>query len=168
MICTPRGGTRPACAVARGGFTLTELVLVIAVLGGLAVVAGPRFFGTREFDERLFFDETWAALRYAHKLAVATGCETQVSIVANGYSLAQRSGCDAGLFDRPVVHPGTTDPAYTGTAPPGVTLSSDVSPFRFDALGRARDGGGSVTDVSLTVGARTLVVAGETGFVGVP
>ena len=56
------------------GFTLTELVVTIAILGALALVSAPRFFGAREFDDRFFFDDTWNALRHAQKLAVATGC----------------------------------------------------------------------------------------------
>jgi hypothetical protein len=34
-----------------------------------------------------------------------------------------------------------------------------------DALGRALNSGGTVTDVTVTVGSRTLSIVGETGFV---
>jgi MSHA pilin protein MshC len=145
-----------------------ELVLVLVVIGILAGVAGPRFFGRAEFDERLFFDDARSALRYAQKLAVATGCEVRVSIAANAYGLAQQSTCSGGAFDQPVVHPGTGAPSYANTAPAGVALTSDVNPFRFDSLGRARDAGGGTTDVTVTVGTRTLLVEGETGFVRSP
>ncbi len=150
------------------GFTLVELVAVLGLLGILAAVSGPRFFARSGFDERLFFDDARAAVRHAHKLAVATGCPVQVTIAANSYGLAQRSACDAGPFAQPVVHPGTGAAGYTNTAPSGISLGADVTPFVFDALGRTRDAGGIPTNVTLTVGARTFRVAGETGFVSFP
>lgn len=159
-------GTPPL--LRRAGFTLVELVLALTVIGILAVVGGPRFFGTDAFDARLFFDEARSAVRFAQKLAVATNCEVQVTIGGNAYVIEQRAACDTGAFTQAVVHPGTGAGGYAGTAPSGVTLTADVTPFRFDALGRARDGAGVVTDVTITVGGRTLVVAGETGFVAGP
>jgi len=148
-----------------GGFTLTEIVLALVILGALATMAAPRFFEQSGFDERLFRDDALAALRYAQKLAVATGCQVQVSVASDAYTLVQRSACDSGSFDRAVAHPGTGAASYTNQAPSGVSFSSDVSPIVFDALGRARTSGGAVTDVSLGVGARAIEIVGETGLV---
>jgi MSHA pilin protein MshC len=150
------------------GFTLTELVVTIAILGALALVGAPRFFGTREFDDRFFFDDTWNAMRHAQKLAVATGCGVQVTIAASSYALHQQPACSGASYTLDVQHPGTGASSYARSAPGGITLSSDISPFIFDGLGRAVDPSGTVTDVSLTVGSRTLQVAGETGFVYTP
>jgi MSHA pilin protein MshC len=56
------------------GFTMVELIVVIVIAGILAIVVGPRFFDRQVFDERLFFEESLSAARYAQKLAVASGC----------------------------------------------------------------------------------------------
>ncbi len=95
----------PRNRLGRGdGFTLTELVVTIAILGALALVSAPRFFGTREFDDRFFFDDTWNALRHAQKLAVATGCGVQVTVAANAYALHQQPGCSGASYTLDVQH----------------------------------------------------------------
>lgn len=149
----------------RGAFTIAELVVVVGLVALLAAVVAPRFAGRRAFDERLFQEELAAAVRYAQKVAVASGCPVRVSFAGGGYALAQRSGCTTGPFDRPVGAPEAPADPFSGTAPAGVALGASVDPFVFDAFGRARTPAGAVTDVSVAAGARTLQVVGETGFV---
>lgn len=161
----PASSPPDAAFGSQDGFTLVEAVLVIAILGALAAVSAPRFFGTREFEEAVFLDQTNSALRYAQKLAVATGCEVQVTIAGNAFTLRQQPACTGGGFTQDVIDPATGASSYSRSAPTGVSLTSDVSPFVFDALGRARDGVGTVTDVLVSVGPRSLRVVGETGFV---
>ena len=57
---------------------------------------------------------------------------------------------------------------YSNTAPNGVSLSSDVSPLMFDALGRALNTGGSPSDAIITVAGLQVLVVGESGFVYAP
>jgi MSHA pilin protein MshC len=147
------------------GFTLTELILVVAILATIAGIGAPRFFGVSEFDERFFFDEARAAVAYAQKLAVGSGCDVRVTLDASGYELLQRQSCTSGVFDQDVANPGSGAATYTGSPPPGLSLASTVSPVRFDALGRARNGGGAIVNFTVTVGTRTFDTIGETGFV---
>lgn len=149
----------------RGGFTIAELVVVMGLVALLAAVAAPRFVGRGAFDERLFQEELAAAVRYAQKVAVASGCEVRVSLGGGGYALTRRSGCNAGPFDQPVGAPEAPADSFSGAAPAGVSFAASVDPFVFDAFGRARTSAGAVTDVTLTVGSRTVRVVGETGFV---
>lgn len=149
----------------RRGFTLVELALVISILGIVAAIAAPRFFTRTAFEEPFFVQDVLSGLRYAQKLAVASGCDVQVSFTpAGSYTLLQRTACRAGAFAQAVPHPGTGEPAYTGAAPAGTVLASTVDPIIFDALGRARNGGLVVSDASVTVGATVLSVVGDTGF----
>lgn len=141
---------------------------MLGLVALLAGIAAPRFFGRGGFDERLFREEVVVALRYARNVAVATGCPVQMASGGGGYALTQRSGCAIGLFDRAVGAPEAPLSPYTGAPPPGVTLTVDVDPFLFDPLGRAVTPAGLVTDVAVTVGGRTIDVAGETGFVDAP
>ena len=48
----------------RGGFSLTETILLIAIIGILGATAAPRFLDVSETDARIFHRETLSALRY--------------------------------------------------------------------------------------------------------
>lgn len=146
------------------GFTLVELVMVIVLLGVLSATALPKFFEQNTFAERAFFDDTLNAVRYAQKLALATGCRVQVSIASNSYTLTRQgtstsTSCPSGsTYTLAVSHP-SSGSNYTGSES-GITLSSTVSAFYFNPLGT------SSNDVTLTVnGSRTIKVIAETGFV---
>lgn len=148
----------------RGGFTLVEGVLVLLLVGILAAVGVPRFFSKRGFDADFYYDDVLSALRYAQRLAVASGCPVEVRFTGPDYALAQRSGCRVGVFSQAVPHPGTGAATYAGQAPAGTLLVAPTNPIVFDGLGRALDASASVTDVTLTIDARPLLLAGETGF----
>lgn len=141
--------------------------MVIVLLGILSATALPRFFDVSGYRQQAFFDDTLNAVRYAQKLAVATGCKVQVSISANAYALnspAVRSQCTSNspVFSLPVRNPGTGEASYTHSES-GVTLTSTPATFNFDALGRAS------ADATLTIaGSKTITVVSETGFVYAP
>ncbi len=138
--------------------------MVIVLLGILSATTLPKFFAVSSYQQQAFFDDTLSAVRYAQKLAVATGCKVQVSINANSYVLnqpADRSQCisNSAVFSLPVRNPGTGEAAYTHSEP-GVSLTATPATFYFDALGRAS------ADVLLTVaGVKTIAVVSNTGFV---
>lgn len=154
--------------VIQQGFTLTELIMVIVMLSALAVVAYPRLIARNDANEAVFFQELSAALRYAHKLAINSGCDVQVSIraVTNRYDLffrddasATNCGGGAGFGANPVPNPGQGGAPYAGAAPPDVSIAGDLI-FFYDARGRPSNGGGS-----LSLNTRTLRVEGQTGYV---
>lgn len=162
----PAGYGIPSTSVQ--GMTLTEVVLVLAILGILAAVVGPRFVGVSGFKSSLFFDDVRVALRYAQKLAVATGCNVQVTITASSYTLNQQPSCSGASYTQAVTNPGNGSATYSGSAPAGTTVTSTLNPFRFDALGRATNTSGNVSNVTVTVSGRSLLVVGESGFVYAP
>ena len=161
----PFRGRSDGCAPGELGFTLTELVLVISILAIIVGVGAPRFIGSLEFRERFYADEVRTALGYGQSLAVASGCEVEVTLTGAGYSLKQRSACTSGAFTQDVLHPTTGATGYSKAPPAGVALSSDVTPAIFDPLGRIRNSGGSVVDITVSIGSRSLSGIGETGFV---
>jgi len=145
------------------GFTLVELVMAIVLLGILSATALPKFFAVSSYQERAFIDDTLSAVRYAQKLAVATGCKVQVSISANAYVLnspAVRSQCTSNspVFSLAIRNPGTGEASYSHSES-GVSLTSNPASFYFDALGRAS------ADVTLTVAGKNIRVVSDTGFV---
>jgi len=157
------------CAVPRrvcAGFTVVELIAVIVVLGILSAIAVPRLTDRSVFQARGFEDEVFAALRHARALAVASGCEVQVSIAGNGYALNQQTGCDVGGFTLAVADPATQAAVYAGTAPAGITLSAVPANFVFTDRGEAF-AAGVLTNVVLSFGgntSRNITVFGTTGF----
>ena len=139
------------------GFTLIELVVVILLLGILAAVAVPKFFNLDDYQERAAYDEVAGAVRYAQKLAVASGCEVQVDLSGNSYALQQYStDCTTGSFATIVNHPVTSN-SFTD-----VTITSAPSSFIFDAMGRTPN------PVTVTVGGYSFNVIAETGSVDAP
>jgi len=146
------------------GFTILELVVTLLIIGIVALPALPKFFQRQPYQERLFFDDTLNALRYAQKLAVVSGCKVQVVINADSYILRQPADSTQCLaaspaFSLSVAHPGSGIASYSGSES-GITLTASVANVVFDALGRAS------SDAVLTIGGtRTINIVAETGFV---
>ena len=147
------------------GFTLIELVVVLLVAGVLLVVGMPRFFDHLTFQEWGFSDELGGAVRFAQKLAVASGCDTQVAISAGGYQLNQRASCNSGAFTTPVRLPGSDSSGYSGTAPGGLVLTPLSLYFDSQGRPRASTGGALLGNTSVTVGGRSFTVEAQTGYV---
>ncbi|MAG30583.1 MAG: hypothetical protein CL908_06770 [Deltaproteobacteria bacterium] len=150
------------------GFTVVELVVLIAVVGILASVAAPRFLSMNEFASPQASRQALSDLRFAQRLASGSGCPVQVDFEADGYTLTQRTGCRTGAFTLPLVDPVTNVAPFSITLPSGVVATSDVDPLVFDALGRATTTAGEVVDATLSVGGLPLETIGETGLVRVP
>lgn len=79
--------------VAQRAFTIIELIMVIMIMGILAAVVGPRFFDRKAFDERFYFEEALSAVRYAQKLAIASGCSIEIQLDQDGYRAVYANDC---------------------------------------------------------------------------
>lgn len=151
--------------VAARGVSLIELVAVIAILGALAVFALPRL-DTGGFDRYAFRQELLAALRYAQKTALASGCDVAVELTGGSdrYALFYRDGggatsCGGGGFSDAVADP-VRGGAFAATAGAGVDLQTSGT-LVFDGLGR--HAGGPTTVVF--AGAPAIAIDGVTGYV---
>ncbi|OYT94408.1 MAG: prepilin-type cleavage/methylation domain-containing protein [Pseudomonas sp. PGPPP3] len=141
------------------GFTLIELLVVIVIIGILAAVVGPRFFDRQVFDDRLFFEESLSAVRYAQKLAVASGCSINTQVSNSGYALSYAAGCGGIAANSAVANP--SGGAYAAGNSHNVSVSPALN-VTFDSLGAAS---GAANSASFASGTFTLTVNLATGFI---
>lgn len=140
------------------GFTLVELIGIIAIVGILAAVAAPRFFSANAFQARGYEDGARGFIRYAQKLAIARRGSVYVHVTSSGLTLCvtQATPCGSALPG-----PDGTTP-FEIALPARVTQSPAAAVLGFDARGRPSAG------LTLTItgeGARVLTVEAETGYV---
>jgi len=156
MVTVTKTGVMRPCM---RGFTMVELIMVIVLLGILAAVAGPRFFDRQIFDERLFFEESLSAARYAQKLAVASGCPINTQIGSTGYALSYATACGGIAAGSPVANPSGGN--YSAGNPQAVAVSSPGLNVTFDSLGSAS----GANTVRFGANAFSFIVHLSSGFI---
>ncbi|MHB0763773.1 prepilin-type N-terminal cleavage/methylation domain-containing protein [Stutzerimonas sp. NM35] len=150
--------------VEQRGFTIVEFIMVIVILGIISAVALPRFFDRQVFDERFYFEEVLSSVRYAQKLAVASGCLVNVKINNSGYALDYGAGaCSSAQIKDP------SDKTYPIEPPANVAVQGEMD-IEFNSLGciagnpSANCSSGNNT---VTVGNFSFRVHAATGFIEV-
>lgn len=142
------------------GFTLVELIGVIAIAGILLAVAAPRFFSANAFAARGYVDAASSFLRHAQKLAVARHTTLHVHVAASGLTLCATASTPCTGAD---LTPGPDGQApFQVQVPGGVTQTSSAAHISFDTQGRPSSG--LTLDITGDY-TRTLTVEAETGYV---
>lgn len=148
------------------GYTLVEVIVVISILGILAATLGPRMFDQSAFSQRGYADELAAALRFAQKAAVITGCPARITVSAGGYAGAQQAAagnsCNTADTTWSTALLGPDGAAISGNAPAGIS-AAPTGTFQFDSQGRLSASPGT----TLTLGARSIGIDAGSGFVTV-
>ena len=144
------------------GFSLIELTVVLLLLVLLGVFIAPRLQSNR-FDELGFYHESLAAIRYAHKVAITSGCEVQVGVAATQIRL-DYTGVPVACGTAAVRNPATGND-FQVDAPPGVSVAGAT--FEYDLIGDPNQAQ-ILTITNADASTRDIVVTDETGFAFTP
>ncbi|MFN0132120.1 MAG: Tfp pilus assembly protein FimT/FimU [Phycisphaerales bacterium] len=99
-------------AVARGAFSLVELIAVLVIVGVMAAVAAPALTPTTSARSAMVAKTVARDVAYARERAISTGtgCWVVVVTASNSYSILQENCASPGRAGATV----TTDPATPG------------------------------------------------------
>lgn len=133
------------------GFSIIELVAVIVIAAILSAIVIPNL-RLDSFRDRGGFQQGIAAIRFAQKQAISSGCQVDVSIGVSSCTLAF-NGCTGAS----ILNPGTGDSNFCTSSNPGVSPAVN---FSFNNIGSPL--GGQQTLVF--AGGQTVTVEANTGF----
>jgi Tfp pilus assembly protein FimT len=120
-------------AINRAGFSLAELVVILAVIGALFSLSIPAFLNYYQTAQvRGAAADVAAYVNQGRQLAIQLNCSVAVQITTTGISYIRQANCQ---------NPGTwtgagTDSAGNIPAPDGITFATSATPV-FTNLGAA-------------------------------
>lgn len=120
-------------AINRAGFSLAELVVILAVIGALFSLSIPAFLNYYQTAQvRGAAADVAAYVNQGRQLAIQLNCSVAVQITTTGISYIRQANCQ---------NPGTwtgagTDAAGNIPAPDGITFATSATPV-FTNLGAA-------------------------------
>ncbi|UTW44730.1 type II secretion system protein [bacterium SCSIO 12696] len=130
------------------GFSLVELITVLAILGVVSAVVASRFANTSSFNVLTARDNIVAGLFYAQQVAIARGNSATIEFIANGNSVTVE---EDGV---------TLDSAnYPLSLPSGITITPNAT-LVFDKLGRTNATSFTLSDGSGTSATITVEATG--------
>ena len=127
------------------GYTLTELIIVVAILGFIAAIAVPDFSSTSDAKLRLAAEEVAGAIRYARSESLRTGeaygltisQETQ-TVTVDRYDLTTAPISTLETLMHPIDKQPYDFNVSTRSTTQGVTISNSLDVFNYTGLGRRR------------------------------
>lgn len=153
---------------ASAGFTFTELIVILLVIGILAAVAIAKLTNFNVIQQRSEYDKVVSAIQYARTTAIAQRRYVCVGITATAVSLTldptpPESNAAPCTVSNPLALP-SPDPtpscAANQTCVKNTSIAATAGSFQFDPRGRA-----SAQVVVTVSGFPSVTVEGETGYV---
>ena len=159
-----------------GGFTMTELIMVMVIVGVLAAFMLPRLSGGADTEGKAYADRIVATLRLAQKTAVAQRRLVCVTTAPTAFALAvakdnpvPADGCKAGLTATGDTGAATSDATVSATGTPaglvGGTLYFQPNGDITTDIGGATAATGTITVNAASGKVRDIRLEGATGYV---
>lgn len=148
------------------GFTLVELIAIIAVVSVMAAFAVPRFVGTTAYESRGTYDRAKSIVRQAQKIAIVQRQSSPKSPIYVVVTASQIRICYDAACASPVNDP-YSGAALALSAPTSVAFSP-VTTFSFDGSGASSSGSQIALNVTSTGAGdvnRAFYVDALTGYV---
>lgn len=145
------------------GFTIVELIAVIAILGIISAIAAPKLIGNDTFAARGAHSTLLSALRLAQKTAVAQRTTVYVNLntTSRALCLGYTADCSTAVIDP------ATKAAYSKTLPSTVDLTQSRTDLAFNSQGYPISGNDTVFTITNNVAsetARSITVWRTTGY----
>lgn len=146
----------------QAGFTLTELVVILVIIGALAAFAAPRL-NIGGFDAANFRQEVVTALRFAQKTATASRCPVRVEISADQVRVVVGADGDpvCGSEGEPFDHP-SRGGEFIVNAQRDATASGDLDDVTFNPRGESSNTANQTIDFAA---GRPVTIIAETGYI---